>query len=330
VSETAASHRLDGLEPDNLLAFLALLGLLRALQHADEAQPARKFRPRVRWSVEQPPIRPVLVLAVPAGRDALCVTVSEAVGALAAAHDFGGRKDIDHTVDEARAMLVRARDAGHYAASIACALLSDAAIRREQGKFVDRVKATPFCLLGQGQTHFLEPLASVPQLPMPSVPAARRRAGADSTGGQALRQALFETWMRQDKTPSFRWDPMEDVRYALMYGDPQELKNKSGTQHGANRLAAIGLSTLTAAPRQEFGEVQLSVPGGGRDRDFTFAWPIWRDPISLPTVVALLSHPELRVSNALTHLGVSSVQEISRIWVNRYRNVTRGVPIGWA
>ena len=28
-------HRLDGLEPDNLLAFLALLGLLRALEETD-------------------------------------------------------------------------------------------------------------------------------------------------------------------------------------------------------------------------------------------------------------------------------------------------------
>ena len=28
----AKAHRLEGLEPDNLLAFLALLGLLRALE----------------------------------------------------------------------------------------------------------------------------------------------------------------------------------------------------------------------------------------------------------------------------------------------------------
>ena len=35
-------HRLDGLEPGNLLAFLALLGLLRALEEA--AAPARGCR----------------------------------------------------------------------------------------------------------------------------------------------------------------------------------------------------------------------------------------------------------------------------------------------
>jgi hypothetical protein len=53
-------HRLEGLEPDNLLAFLALLGLLRALE---EARPA--WRPRVRWSIDEPPLRPVLRLREP-------------------------------------------------------------------------------------------------------------------------------------------------------------------------------------------------------------------------------------------------------------------------
>jgi hypothetical protein len=32
MSETAVFHRLEGLEPNNLLAFLSLLGLLRALE----------------------------------------------------------------------------------------------------------------------------------------------------------------------------------------------------------------------------------------------------------------------------------------------------------
>ena len=36
--------RLDGLEPDNLLAFLALLGLLRALEHLPPGlAPARRM-----------------------------------------------------------------------------------------------------------------------------------------------------------------------------------------------------------------------------------------------------------------------------------------------
>jgi hypothetical protein len=54
----AMSHRLDGLEPDNLLAFLSLLGLLRALETADKT-----LYPRASWDVDTPPLRPRLVLA---------------------------------------------------------------------------------------------------------------------------------------------------------------------------------------------------------------------------------------------------------------------------
>ena len=43
-------HRLDGLEPGNLLAFLALLGLLRAIEEA-----ARAWLPMVAWFVDEPP-----------------------------------------------------------------------------------------------------------------------------------------------------------------------------------------------------------------------------------------------------------------------------------
>ena len=46
MTEPRCDHRLNGLEPDNLLAFLALLGLLRALE---TARP--KWRPRARWDV---------------------------------------------------------------------------------------------------------------------------------------------------------------------------------------------------------------------------------------------------------------------------------------
>ena len=60
MSTDCRQHRLDGLEPGNLLAFLALLGLLRALE---EAAPA--WLPKVAWSVDEPPVRPVLSLSAP-------------------------------------------------------------------------------------------------------------------------------------------------------------------------------------------------------------------------------------------------------------------------
>jgi CRISPR-associated endonuclease/helicase Cas3 len=63
VENAPCRHRLEGLEPDNLLAFLALLGLMRTLE---TARP--HWQPRAAWDVECPPLRPVLSLMEEADR----------------------------------------------------------------------------------------------------------------------------------------------------------------------------------------------------------------------------------------------------------------------
>jgi hypothetical protein len=44
---------------------------------------------------------------------------------------------------------------------------------------------------------------------------------------------------------SFRWDSAEDVRYALLPGNPTDAAYKAGAQRGANRLAATGRARLS-------------------------------------------------------------------------------------
>ena len=61
-----------GLEADNLLAFLALLGLLRALEVEHP-----KWCPRAAWDVGEPPLRPVLILGEPTPREAICAAAAE-------------------------------------------------------------------------------------------------------------------------------------------------------------------------------------------------------------------------------------------------------------
>ena len=61
MSEALHLHRLAGFEPDNLLAFLALLGLLRSLE---SARPT--WRPRAAWDLDRAPLRPILLFAEPA------------------------------------------------------------------------------------------------------------------------------------------------------------------------------------------------------------------------------------------------------------------------
>ena len=183
-------------------------------------------------------------------------------------------------------------DAAHGDASSAdlwASLIVDAAVRNDG--FVER---TPLCLLSvQGHQHFLSRLALVPQQATPPSRGIGRRK-TEISEVDCLREALFASWARPDATPSLRWDPHEDVRYVLRATDPTDSKIKEKTQHGANRLAAIGLSVLTVVPQRWAGRTRLRMPGGKRGADaFIFTWPIWTDPMSLAAIRSLLGHPGL-------------------------------------
>jgi hypothetical protein len=322
--------RLDGLEPDNLLAFLALLGLLRALT---EARPL--WRPRAAWDPERPPLRPVLFLAEPQTCGAVCAAAADGVARLAAYYRFPQdtnagcprQSDLNYDAANARRLLKIAADAedrGH--ADLWSALMCDAA--QKDGT----VEATPLCLLfGQGHQHFLDRLADVPLIEAPPR-RGRRTKAVPLSAAETVHEALFQPWTRPDSTPAFRWDPAEDVRYALRADDPSG--DKSLTQHGANRLAALGLAVLTATPAQRGERVRLQVPGGRFERnEFIFYWPIWREPASLAAIRALLTHPDLRRPDvaggalALAHLGVVELRRARRIGVGKFMNVTRADPI---
>ena len=315
-------HRLDGLEPDNLLAFLALLGLLRALE---EAHPS--WLPRVAWTVESLPVRPVLNLSEATGKDAIVATAASGLTKLALRHDFEPFRDLKLSPADASAKLHNAARADRYTADLWAALVSDAAIR-DRNKTAE-VEPTPLCLLfGQGHQHFLERLSAVPQ---ETTPPTRRRNRGKSVVSETdcLSEALFASWTRPDTTRSFRWDPHEDVRYALRATDPTDSKTKETTQHGANRLAAVGLSALTVVPRHRAGDTRLEILGGGRDSGggFFFTWPIWREPISLAMIRSLLGHHGLDDAATRTELGIVDRRRARRISSGKFMNFTRAESI---
>lgn len=320
------SHRLEGLEPDNLLAFLALLGLLRSLEntdakHADD----EKLHPRIVWDVDAPPLRPTLLLARPTPQNEVCERAARGLATLSASHEFGDRKDLNHSREECRLLLQQEAEASspyeRHRADLLAALMSDAAIKNDKKEPID---PTPLCLLfGQGHQHFLERLSSVPREPVPP-PRGKGKKVASLSDTECLAEALFQPWHRNDPTFSFRWDPEEDVRYALMAGDPTDATYKGGTQHGANRLAAVGLAVLTVVPEQRGGRVRPSVVGGAFDSDgFSFSWPIWEEPATLTAVRSVLVSSNPRKPEALKYLGVYQVMTARRISVGKFMNFTR-------
>jgi hypothetical protein len=138
MSNFSLRHCLEGLEPDNLLAFLALLGLLRALE---TSRP--EWFPRAAWDLDQPPPRPILTLAEPVSRGLICEAAAGGVATLVAAIDFASATDLKLNVSQARSLCRVASEGsaagGRYFAELCAALISDAATDPEQTK----VEPTP-------------------------------------------------------------------------------------------------------------------------------------------------------------------------------------------
>jgi hypothetical protein len=65
-------YRLEGLEADNLMAFLTLLGLLRALE---TSRP--QWRPRAGWDFDYSPLRALLFIAEVVTSDVVCEAAAE-------------------------------------------------------------------------------------------------------------------------------------------------------------------------------------------------------------------------------------------------------------
>ena len=119
MSAAKQQYRLDGLVPDNLLAFLALLGLLRSLE---EVEPS--WQSRVAWTVDAPPIRPLLTLArtTGTGRDEIVAAAAAGLNRLAERHDFAPHKNLRLLREAATERLRAASTGDRYTADLWAAL----------------------------------------------------------------------------------------------------------------------------------------------------------------------------------------------------------------
>lgn len=317
MSVSSSEHRLEGLEPDNLLAFMALLGMLRALE---TARP--EWKPRASWCLGGGPPRPRLHLAVSNDHEAITAATAEGVQALAADLRFD-RKNIDWTPEEACRVQLEA-EGGASKAAVLGALFSDAAVNDKKGQ----VWPTPLCLMfGQGHQFFLPRLSSIPLGELPrELRGARKKI--DLTASVCFDEALFHPWKREDRTDGFRWDPEEDRRYSLRARNPSD--DSAGMQHGANALAAVAVPVLDGVPVARRSASRFLVRGTsyGEGGSIRLSWPLCTVPMSLEAMRALLVHPDLhdpvRDTKSLTRLGIRAVVHAQRISVGKYFCVSRG------
>jgi hypothetical protein len=301
-------HILHGLEPDNLLAFLALLGFHRAV---DRAKP--DWRGRVYWTGV--PLRPRLLLHQHTELEELLEAAATGCAELAEVHSFGGikrMKEIDSSL--AKQMLRNASLGDRTRADLISALMSEIAFRDD-----GELQRTPFYAVS-GQQGFFDRLENVPK----GNPSKSGPGSAYLNSPARLGEAVFTAWNRKDSTDGFRWDPLEDRRYALRFNDPSP-EGAGATVHGANRLAALAIPLLTAVPRRQRGEVRLLAVGveARRGGPLTVRWPIWSRPASLRAITFMLAG--CGVAGPYRGLGIITTYVSSRISVEKYFNFTRAV-----
>ena len=330
----AADHRLEGLEPDNPLAFLALLGLLRALEEVDaEKGDDERWWPRAFWSVDGGAWRPILRLKRQVDRSLLCARVETGMKAFRDAYAFPGYATPNFPVEDYRKFV---REAEHTCGAqdrrrldVLAAIATDQILRKkrskkskqndEQASASEQVSSTQLCLMtGQGHQEFLPRLMTALNV---------------SRAIEEIEASLFTRWRRADKEGkvSFRWDPGETARQALMAGDPTDNRYKQGSETGANRLAAIGLSVLPVLRDPTPGADTCTLPGGATvNGEFALHWPIWTEPASLAAIRALLLHPDLlhrpdpRRRGGLPHLGVVELYRTSVLQLGRFKSLRQG------
>ena len=292
-------YSLKGIQPDNLLAYLAVLGLLRSLEFSKP-----EWQPKICWIGT--PLTTTLFITENVNNSVIVNFCDDGVKHLGANYDIiGDKKNIDYEKDDFRRLALNTR-MNRETAQVVSTLASDGVTKKVKNEV--RVKPTPLCvMLGSGRQNFLERLRKVP------------RAG----NSDDIQSTLFSPWEYTDEKQSFRWDPIEYRTYAHQFGDPSESRNKICTVHGANRLAAIGFGIFCSAPKSK----NISTPGfTAYDYNTSICWPLTSVPSSLIGLLALMNHPSIVNKNLWPELalyGVTAIAKARRFQTGKYFNFSR-------
>jgi len=145
-----------------------------------------------------------------------------------------------------------------------------------------------------------------------------------------LQRAMFEDWLYSDVKLSFRWDPIDDRRYAHNWSDPSS--DAVPSEHGANLLAVFALPLFPLMPTAH-GPVTTGF--NPRVEPPAFTWPLWLPAFSVDVVRSLLGHDSLQCPvpprRELRTAGIHEVYRTEKIKVgsgpNTKLNLTAAVTV---
>jgi hypothetical protein len=263
----ASFHRLEGLEPDNLLAFLALLGLLRALELTRP-----NWRPRAYFDLSKAPLRPVLTTQSPTTQGELADASLEGLHVFRdALRPFSwprtkqsSSKRMALFSEESRRRALSKRCISALAASrpnsrkrliwqLRCDLLACSGARHPNPKKEGVVEPTPL-KLPSAQMTFIGAQYDL----------------IERCEAASISSCLFGSWVYAYKGHSLRLSPDEARRYAYRASDPAP--EGSRTELGASALSGLGLLTFVMMDGQR--RWNMVAYTGTRSEGAVF-WPIW-------------------------------------------------------
>ena len=295
---------LNGLDGSNPLGFLAAVGTLRT---ATLAAPEADWR--MKWARHNGIWAPVLSSNRTVSEEHLVELLVPALRR-ESTPEFDFAKNLNVSPEAFRRVAEEAQcrashlDRGYadFMASFGCELV----VTRDRKSIQDTALRT---MSGAGHQHFLGTMKQLVR----------------KTEAEHVRRSLFETWDYSDDKLGLRWDPEEDRRYALRWGNPSDDSVK--TVRGANRLAVEALPLFPVAP----GAWQLDTTGfASQHKEAVFTWPIWEGALSMDVVRSLLALSDIQKADPdranLCAMGVVEVYRSQRITVERYRNFTRARP----
>lgn len=311
MSKTERAILLPGPDGGNPLGFLTAAGTLRAL---DVALPGRGWR--LSWTAAEGGWRPRLHAAERPDPEEIVAALAAWLPTTSAAPAFSLGDDLRATPDEYRDYALRAvarakptdRVWADFAAAFACETAADD----------DSIAVTQFCNVRGGQLRFFVSLRNI----------------LTTVTERHIRFTLFGHWTYEDplEKSTMRWDPLDDIRYALRWrnpsGDPE--RKRRGSMLGANALAIHALPLFPVVPTSR----RSSTTGFQRIGKSTAAWtwPIWCQPTSCDVVRSLVALAEVQGSDQsrerLGQRGIVEVYRSRRITVAEYyRNFTPAEPV---
>jgi len=262
-----SSHRLEGLEPDNLLAFLALLGLLKAL---DLTRP--EWKPRAYWDLENAPLRPVLTTREVTTQDEISKAAIDGLLIFKRAlQPFSWPRSKQGAAKKTALFFNKSRQ---RTLSKRCISALDACTPNSEKRLVWQLRCDLLACSGASHPNPKREGAVDPTpLKLPSGQMTFIGTQFDLIGHcipESICACLFDTWAYAFKGNSLRFSPDEARRYAYRAADPSP--EGSRTELGASALSGLGLLAFIMSDAQPRWKMVAYV---GTRSEGIIGWPIW-------------------------------------------------------